>query len=396
MAERLLCVPCASASSPSKVKIRHEGHLVGHKERVFDIDWSPTQPSKLASVGATQGFVWSVQHGKAIAEPIELAGTEIMRVCWHLDGNHVITGDSKGKVTVCDANDGSVTDTLAAGGPEEDEVYGLQMLSSDGLLAAGAGPALQLWDLPRATCLVRTDFTIAEDGVIFGGAHRNPEGKAYLFNLAARGRALCAALSDGTVRLLDSQTLQPIGVLDEHARRGAPAFGVAMSPTSPMLATADAKGAVMLWDLRQAGRGPLMETCHTGAVHSLAFTSGVGGSTAELLVVASAERLILHETQTSLATESSVRMLDPLLCVKAAQDGATPRLAAAGGSGGLISDARISLLRLQALEDEVDCDAATGAKKRPVAVEDSVSDVAEGVEKKRKQGDAEGAGKDHD
>ena len=39
-----------------------------------------------------------------------------------------------------------------------------------------------------------------QGGVTFGGARRNPSDLAYVFGIAARGRVLMAALSDGTVR----------------------------------------------------------------------------------------------------------------------------------------------------------------------------------------------------
>ena len=374
-----LCPPCAPPV-PGAFKLCNEGRLAGHKDRVYDVSWSPAQSSRLASVGQTGGFVWSVDDGLATAT---LPGTEIMRLCWHLDGTHVFTGSSQGEIAVCAAEDGTVAATLLAGGADKDEVYGLQMLSNDGMLAAGAGCQVQQWDVNRAACVSHTTFATVDNGYIFGGEARNPEGKAYVFNLAARGRALCTAVSDGTVRLLDSQTLQTITVLTEHAQRGAPVFGVAIATASPQLATADSQGAVMLWDLRQTGRGPVAETSRNGAVHSLAFVRGVDGS-AEMLVSGANDRTIcLHEMRAaSLTTESSVSVLSAVLCVGAAPD--SGRLATAGGSGGLISDANISLWRLEACAREASdkSEAAEGAKKR---YDTADGEVAQGVEKKTRR-----------
>lgn len=254
-------------------RLSRERQLHGHKDRVYHMGWSP-QATRLASVGQTGGFVWSIDGGERVA----LGGNEVMRVCWHLDGLHVVTGDSKGRISVYTASDGAATATLEASASREepDEVYGLQMLSIDGLLAAGTGNEVQLWDLAHSTCVARTEFARSEKGCVFGGADRNPEGRAYLFDLVARGRALCAALSDGTIRLLDAQTLQPVGTLTEHSKRGAPVFGVAISPRSPLLATSDGDGTVLVWDLRQAQRGPLAETSRDTAVHALSFVAGVG------------------------------------------------------------------------------------------------------------------------
>ena len=233
---------------------------------------------------------------------------------------------------------------------------------------------MQNWDLNRATCVAETTFATVENGFIFGGTDRNPDGHAYVFNLAARGRALCAALSDGTVRLMDSQSLQTVGVLDAHAQEGngAAVYGVAMSSTSPLLATADGSGVVFLWDLRQASRGPLAQTNRGGAVHSLAFVRGVGGSSAELLVAGGADkRICVHETTRSLAIESSVNVLDAVLCIQAAPDAALPRLAAGGGSGGLISDASISLWRLEVNDEDASSEAAAGVKRPRITADDS-------------------------
>ena len=183
------CVPCAAPAATPVIRLYKERQLNGHTDRVFDVSWSPassSQPLSLASVGQKGGYVWDLDGG----ERIPLGGNEVMRVCWHLDGRHVLTGDSGGQIRMCAAADGEVVTTLEAGGKEKDEVYGLQMLSADGLLAAGAGNQVQQWDLTRGTCVARTTFETAESGFIFGGADRNPGGKAYLFSLDARGRAL--------------------------------------------------------------------------------------------------------------------------------------------------------------------------------------------------------------
>ena len=164
------------------------------------------------------------------------------------------------------------------------------------------------------------------------------------------------------MRLLDSQTLQHIGTLKEHAARDTAAFGVAISPTSPLLATSGQDGAVLLWDFRKIGNGPLAEwdDGHVGAVHSLAFVAGVsssggggGSGNGELLVSGGTERrLRIHETRTaSLKVEGTASVLDSVLCVKAAPAAgggtAGPRVATAGGSGIGQAHAGISLWRVE-------------------------------------------------
>ena len=142
-------------------------------------------------------------------------------------------------------------------------------------------------------------------------------------------------------------------MLGEHARRGAPAFATAISPTAPLLASSDGQGAVLLWDLRQLGNGPLAETrSSSGAVQSLAFVSGGAGSS-ELLVTGGADCVVrVHETRVALVAEGMATMLSPVLCIAAAPEyapgsnAALPQFATGGGSGELISDASVTLWRV--------------------------------------------------
>ena len=61
----------------------------------------------------------------------------------------------------------------------------------------------------------------------------------------------------------------------------------------------------------------------------------------------------MHETRTAqLALQCCASVLSPLLCVDAAADGASTRLATAGGSIGLVSDSNIGLWRLGAEQEQ--------------------------------------------
>ena len=315
------CAPSAPAAAP-QVVLKRESALDGHSDRVYDVAWGPD--GRLASVGQVGGFVWNHETGTQLAP---LDGDELMRVCWH--GDQVVTGDSLGKIQVCASKDGRPKCTIDTA--QEDEVYGLESLVDN--LAVGAGDTLQLWDVEKETCVRRETCVKAEAGIVFGG-HRNPDEKSYVFSMARKGDVLIAAVSDGTVRLVDSRTLEAVDSVDLHARRGSSAYAVAASSTSPLLASADQRGTVLLWDMRHMEK-PVAECANPGAVHALAFVD-------DLVVSAGADgRLRAHEAK-ALNVEASQCVLNSILCVKASGR----RLASAGGTGKTISDAGIQLWRV--------------------------------------------------
>ena len=162
-------VPTSSSDPAPALTLRKEDKLAGHNGRVFDLqasvkDLSSSQPLRIAAVGEKGGSVWTFDGGAR--RHVRLPGTELMRVCWHPDGEHVLTGSAEGAICVRDASSGQTSATLQAA--REDEVYGLEVLSEEGLLAAGAGETVQLWDLNRATRTSLAAFTATESGVHFG------------------------------------------------------------------------------------------------------------------------------------------------------------------------------------------------------------------------------------
>ena len=350
--DEYVCVACPPAASlpPSATNalvLRKEGgRLHGHKERVFAMCWSPTHPSLLASVGQSSGFVHNV--GDGAGRPVRIAGDELMSVCFSPDSARVFTGSSVGRIDVCDTSSGASCATMEA---SEDEVYGLRMLPDRATLAAAAGNALQLWDIQKRAIVQGVSFSVSPGGIVFGGPQRNPEAQAYVLCLSVVGPAACCALSDGTIRMVDIRTVAPVGAIDEHARRGRPAFTVSMSKSSPLLASTDDEGAILLWDLRLLGAGPLGEFSGPSRVHGLDFISF---DSSEVLVTGAVDGMLrVHETKTAeLAVCSSAGpQISPMLCLSVddndkAESGQSPRLATAGGSGDFVSDAGISIWRM--------------------------------------------------
>ena len=148
--------------------------------------------------------------------------------------------------------------------------------------------------------------------------------------------------------------LQVVGSLNAHADGGSGCLAVAASPepTSPLLASSDQRGTVLLWDMRQLGKGPVAEATLPGAARALAFVAGTFfGATdpSALLVSGSADaQLRAHDTRKALAVEASATVLNTILSVDASPDAANPRLASGGGTGKKASDAGISIWRVEA------------------------------------------------
>ena len=204
-------VPTSSSDPAPALTLRKEDKLAGHNGRVFDLqasvkDLSSSQPLRIAAVGEKGGSVWTFDGGAR--RHVRLPGTELMRVCWHPDGEHVLTGSAEGAICVRDASSGQTSATLQAA--REDEVYGLEVLSEEGLLAAGAGETVQLWDLNRATRTSLAAFTATESGVHFGArtlprhvptrpcceARRFPRVRQPSLRTSPAGQAACATRTE--------------------------------------------------------------------------------------------------------------------------------------------------------------------------------------------------------
>ena len=335
-------IAAALVRDQTRIELVKVSRLIGHKARVFDLAWAPVGPSRLLSVGEDGGKLWPADAADTGPIPLWRSGEgEVMRCAWHPRGTHVLTGGADGVVSVWDAAGGAPLASLRASA-EGDEVYGLSMLGDEGLLAIGVSDTLGQWDLHRGVRLAETSLKPLEaGGIAFGGAGRNPNRTAYIFGVASRGRVLVAALSDGTARLLDSQTFKELGVLDAHAKQGCHALTCALSPSSPMLATTGGNGAVLLWDLRAIGRGPTSEMrAHRGPVHAASFSAAGALAQRECLVTGGSDCTLRVTDVATGELRSTCRTAGPVLCTTAAH----PRgqLLTAGGTGSAMGDHSIT------------------------------------------------------
>eukprot|EP00300_Choanocystis_sp_HF-7_P000839 c10690_g1_i2.p1 GENE.c10690_g1_i2~~c10690_g1_i2.p1 ORF type:complete len:443 (-),score=56.46 c10690_g1_i2:89-1417(-) len=259
----------------------HPTHaLVGSDDRVFDMCFSPasTNPGfEIAAVGQDGNLrLWAGGQAEGQAgdcqslmtqpfqprqpTPIETgycwngesAGqSELLRVIWS-SPRHILTGSSCGKVTVLEKGNQDSEPSLIVSKVlqvDDDQIYGL--CSEDrGGVGVGVGSAIMLYDLETGTCVGRAE-TASNQGFVFGGQNRNPQGDCYVFDLrhTPGSNVFVASCSDGTVRLLNPRDRGP-GLSIQVTKASAVSSATLLGQT---LACTTTKGEVSLLDIRYTG-----------------------------------------------------------------------------------------------------------------------------------------------
>jgi WD40 repeat protein/DNA-binding SARP family transcriptional activator len=162
----------------------------------------------------------------------------VRRMRFTPDGRTLVTSSDDGDVIVWDVERGETRDTFSG---HSGEALGLDV-SSDGrtLYSAALDARAIVWDLAGDRRLDRPfdagrPFVAADD--------RYPKGLA----ISRDGRTVAIGQSDGTVDLVDAQTLERRGRL--RALRGY-AAAVAISPDGHLIAVTGEGGQLTLWDAR--------------------------------------------------------------------------------------------------------------------------------------------------
>jgi WD40 repeat protein/DNA-binding SARP family transcriptional activator len=170
----------------------------------------------------------------------------VLRVAFTPDGRKLVSSDEGGGVIVWDVADAEISEELTAQtpcstGPRSacDGVFGLAVSPDGRTLYSGAddGQAI-MWDLSGDRRLLRS-FPVDPP---FGNFD-TPRGLV----LSPDGETLALTHKDGTVDLIDTQTLRPRASLEALTGFAA---AVAFSPDGRLLAVAGEDGQVTLWDAR--------------------------------------------------------------------------------------------------------------------------------------------------
>jgi WD40 repeat protein/tRNA A-37 threonylcarbamoyl transferase component Bud32 len=231
-------------------QVRHT--LAAHMGTIFGLAFRP-DGKRLAS-GSQDGTIaiWDVDRGTEL-RALHGHSRQSSQIAWSPDGRTLAAGGEFGMVKVWDATTGQEVAPLTG---HTSAVRCVAYDASGTLLASGGADTTvrihhlgqgdsQTFSLPAPVGAV----AVSADGRTLAAAEDGPGGDVHVWDLAA-------------------------GAETKFQCHAGPVYGVAFSPSAPLLATSGGDGTVRLWDLddgrkpvRTIGPGPF-----GGPVRALAFT----------------------------------------------------------------------------------------------------------------------------
>jgi len=201
--------------------------------------------------------VWDIETGKVITK--WEAHTYFARlICWSPDSERVASGFSDGTVWVLDVKTGEPVKGLNPIKTGFEQVYAVSYSPEATMIATGGDPKqeIEIWDAKTGKLL----STILIEDV---------DWTVWSLTWTLDKKKLIAGMSNGLIRIFDTDTLQEIAVLDEHK---AGVYSLTLLRNDRLLASTSWDRTARLWNLyTNLPVGPPLQ--HDHFVQSAAFSA---------------------------------------------------------------------------------------------------------------------------
>jgi len=258
------------------------------------VKFSPDGKTLLASNGRGHIMGWGVADREVVIPKYNAHQSDVWDVEFYPDSSMFATGSSDGRIRLWDTKTGEKIAEPFAG--VASDLRGVQIDANGILIAGDEQGRLHFWDIAQqkllASSLAHHSSQITDSAVQTKGSllvslgqdqvvrsWRKTDEKPYrellqlhagAYGLAASpdGQWIAVGDGEGAVSMVDTQTSKPrFAPLRLSSNR---IWAVDFSPDSALLAAADTKGALVIWD----GDGNELsrhDSAHAGAITSLAF-----------------------------------------------------------------------------------------------------------------------------
>lgn len=234
--------------SPAGFKPIHT--LVGHRQRIRWMAWSPDGTYLASCSDDRRILVWDMRTGKA-REPLIGHKGHIYGLAWSPDGRRLASCSEDRSVRIWDVPGGRLLSTLLG---HNGQIYSVAWSPRASLLAScGFDRTVRLWDV------------VSEKERFVLQGHSGP---VYSVVWSPDGHTLASASSDTTIRLWDSDTSKQQRELKAHF---GPVYSLAWSPDD-ILASGAQDRTVRLWNPRK-GLSTYQFEGHSDSVTGITFSS---------------------------------------------------------------------------------------------------------------------------